>query len=505
MSDPVYHTYEDFPLDKLQLYAGFDCITTSEVLRKLFPIITKETPYKYTDGKKKINGFAPMIIESSEDLEIKALEFIIDMEINGIHYDVQRNYEIRERMHNELAELEDKIFTAIGNPIDLNSGTKMAYFLYQEKGLTPPYYTKKNEPAVDGDALLALASSSGLEYLAWIAKRNDINSACNTFVENYVRDFVKRDGKIHPSYNLHGTSSFRITGDSPNLTQLPRPKHGYNIREMFKVAEGNCFITLDFSSAEVKVLGALCKDPLLIQAIKEGKDFHSFSASMMRHIDYDEFVAVVGDKKHPNHKQYKQWRQEAKALTFGILYGSTARGIAFNLGLTEEEGTKLINMYFSLFPLIKKYIEDTHAMAKDNFFVTTPFGRRKMEFGAMEIFKGTAAYNAALRNGQNVRIQSTSSDIGLFCFSTLNEAVKRVGGKCICTVYDSIEIEAPISKAAEIVELGFYYMNDYPQEVFDWLTFEIGAEAEVGFNWGELSVVHRGVTQDEINALLLTS
>lgn len=45
-------------------------------------------------------------------------------------------------------------------------------------------------------------------------------------------------------------------------------------------------------------------------------------------------------------------------------------------------------------------------------------------------------------------------------------------------------------------------MDDLPLEVFDWLTLPIGVEVEIGFNWGNVSKVHRGTTQEEVMRIL---
>jgi DNA polymerase-1 len=495
---PIFRTYEDFPYEDLCTYAGLDCIVTSELLSQVWEKLNEEPQYIRFNRGQQTQEKLMSVAESMARYTMPALDFICDMEINGIKYDIGLNKKIGAKMVEEVSNLESLIFSAIGKELELDSGKVLGEFLYGEQGYTPPYKTKTGEPSTDGEALRELAKSTGLQWLADIGKRTDIVSVYRTFIRDYVSEHVKRDGRIHPSYNLNGTSSFRITGDNPNLTQLPREKHGYNVRECFTVDNGKLFLAFDFSSAEVKVLGALCRDPKLLQAIREGKDFHSFSAAAMYGIAYEDFIGALGDETHVLYKDYKVKRQNAKALTFGILYGSTARGVAFNMGITEEQAQALIDMYFKTYPLIEAYVKDAHAMALMNHFVVSPFMQRKWEFGARKEFRYTAVYNACKRNAQNVLIQNTASSLGLFCFTNLNREIKKLGGKTLCTVYDSVELEIPIKNAAKAVELAFYYMNEYPQEVFDWLDFPIGVDGEIGHNWGNLHRVEPGITQQQI-------
>lgn len=455
---PIFKTYEDFDYKDLLTYAGLDCIVTSSLMKTLFPALLEKTKYEIPgkveegpDDAKRITPKiskdiieAPTVLTSIVKYEMKAHEYILDLEINGMKYYTDLNADLDKRMTEEIATLEEKILPVTGR-INFNSGNDLRKLLYGKLGFTPPSVTKTNEASVDGDALLSLAGidpmsfkyeaqDPKLQWLADLAKMKDISSVHNTFVKTYVKDFVKRDGRIHPSYNLHGTSSFRITGSDPNLTQLPRPKHGYNVRECFGVEEGNVFIAADWSSAEVKVLGAISKDPTLLDAIGKGYDFHSFSGSQLLGIPYDEFIAILNDKTHPLNKQYKNSRQSAKALTFGILYGSSVNGIAMNLGVTKAEAERLIDLYFKTYPGVLKYVQDTHRMAEWNHFVFTPFGQRKQEYGTHSAFKYTAAFNAALRNSQNCRVQSTTSTAGLITFAAANDGIKTLSGKGICTV-----------------------------------------------------------------------
>lgn len=503
-------TYEDFDYNSLNIYAGIDCIATSELLIKQFPHIVSQEPIRIYDTKNSlIPSKAPSIIDSFLNIEIPAQEFLIDMEINGMLYSPPRNEWIARKMMVQVEELEDKIFKGIGKKIDLNSAKKVAEFLHVEKGFKIDSKTKTGEAATDGQALMKLAGldplggkyiteDPSIQWIADMALRKDIFSTFNTFIKSYVRDFVKRDGRIHPSYNQFGTSSFRITGSDPNLTQLPRSKHGYNVRVCYIVSDGHVFISFDFSSAEVKVLANISKEPAMLKAIADGLDFHSFSASMMLGIPYDEFVAVLADKKNPLFKTYKEHRQIAKILTFSLLYGSSDAGIAGQLFMELSKAKELISVYFKKFPKVKNYIEGTHKFALQNEMSLTPLGQRRRQYGLKPCFKPTAAYNAALRGSQNMVIQSTTSTIGLATFAELNERIKPLGAKSICTVYDSIEIECPIEKAAQVIEIGYDTLNNYPLETFDFLELPIGCEGDVGISWGETEVIHQGTEQEKI-------
>lgn len=180
------------------------------------------------------------------------------------------------------------------------------------------------------------------------------------------------------------------------------------------------------------------------------------------------------------------------------LYGSSVAGIAMQLYIEKSEAERLVALYFKTFPKVREYIENSHKFALYNQFSITPLGQRKRQYGTFPCFKPTAAYNASLRNSQNVIIQSTTSTIGLATFAELNNRIKAFDAKSTCTVYDSIEMAVPIARAAEVINLAYKTLDEYPLEAFDFLELPIGCEGDVGISWGETRIVHPGVTQAEI-------
>ncbi len=472
-------SYEDFPLNELQVYAGIDALVTSRLRNRLWPAMTRDRLYQTLDGERNMGSYYERDIQQ---VKSKALNFLIELEYNGIGFDLPYYYSLRSEVEHRIESLREQLSNLDFN---LSSGPQLQKYVYETRGFTPKNFTAKGQPSVDYDSLVEFED----EELTLIAQHNELQSLFATFLNSYHLN-VKRDGRIHPNYNLHGTSSHRITGSNPNLTQLPKDRNGISVRSCFAAPEGYLFLAADQSSAEVKVLGAICRDENLLRAIREDRDFHSFTASLLAGIPYDEFVDILENGTKEQKAEYKAKRQDAKAVTFAILYGSTVRSVAMKLGKSEGEAQALFDLYFKNFPGILRYVEDSHYAAKQNRMIITELGQVRQEIGLYQFFgpakyeRAEAVYNYALRNSQNVRIQSTSSTLGLLIFSELSQRIKSLHGRAVCTVYDSIELEVPEENRNEALKLTKYVMEDWPQEVFSWLDFPIRVDMEIGKSWG---------------------
>lgn len=439
-------TFEDAPSDRLFNYAGVDAIVTLDILRQMWPTLSATPDYTEFDKGVPRKVKVPSIASELINVKSKAVQFVVNMEVEGLVFDIEKNREMAAAMEAELNQLEGEIFEAIGRKINLASGPEVAKLLYVTYGLDCPKKTKGGEESVDDDALEMLSEKYPQhKWLALINRRKNVSSVYNSYVRSYVQDWVKRDGKVHPEYNLHGTGSHRISSNNPNMLALPRPDScpPYDVRSQFIAPWGYVFVTFDFSSCEVKVLAARCRDPEMLKAIREGKDFHTYTASLINGLNYDEMHHVLESTKaqlaeslslQKTFKRYKKLRQAAKAVTFGILYGSSVRAIALLLEITESEAQAIVDAYFRIYPGIQNFVNNCHKMAAANHYVYSPFGQRKMEFGTLPVFKRTAAYNAALRNSQNVSIQGPASTLGLLAFCKIDEELRKIGGGVACTV-----------------------------------------------------------------------
>ena len=133
------------------------------------------------------------------------------------------------------------------------------------------------------------------------------------------------DGKAHPSFNIIGTDSGRISCSGPNLQQLPKAEEEdkYQIRSLFignecvvdengdwvsdNVEEGyplGChverkkIIAGDYNNLEMRVLAHFSLDKNLLEMFETGSDTHSSTAMLLFILDffilYDKIILDAG-------------------------------------------------------------------------------------------------------------------------------------------------------------------------------------------------------------------
>lgn len=109
-------------------------------------------------------------------------------------------------------------------------------------------------------------------------------------------DLIYEDGKVHCSFGLCGTDSFRLSCQMPNLQQLPHPleepKEGedrtyfdfwdrFEIRKLFIADEGYSVVAADYHALEKFLTAHLSQDKMLIKMMVENLDPHGTVATLV--------------------------------------------------------------------------------------------------------------------------------------------------------------------------------------------------------------------------------
>ena len=146
------------------------------------------------------------------------------------------------------------------------------------------------------------------------------------------------------------------------MQQLPRDNP--TVKGCIK-AEKDKIISMDLTTAEVYVAAVLAKDVGLQEVFKSGGNFHSTIAKQVFNLPCE----VEDADKH-----YSDKRQQAKAVTFGIMYGA---GLCENLWQVTKDsgkvqyarGTESYRRLLPIIPNLRKWLNEREAAIKANAYL----------------------------------------------------------------------------------------------------------------------------------------
>jgi len=150
-------------------------------------------------------------------------------------------------------------------------------------------------------------------------------------------------------------------------------------------------------------------------------------------------------------------RRYAKVINFGLIYGMSAFGLAQQLGLERATAQAYIASYFTRYPAVAKYMEETRKTARERGYVETVFGRRLWlpEIKSSNPARRGGAERAAI----NAPMQGTAADLIKLAMIAVRGWLdrERLSTKLIMQVHDELVLEAPDAELdrvrAEIPEL----------------------------------------------------
>jgi DNA polymerase-1 len=219
----------------------------------------------------------------------------------------------------------------------------------------------------------------------------------STYGESFLDTVHPVTKRVHTSFHQLGTATGRVASDQPNLQNIPALQI---YRSAFRARPDYKIITADYSQAELRLLGAVSGEPLMIDAYKRNLDLHSYTATLLYGCTIDEVD--------------KEKRKKGKALNFGIVYGISEYGLYFNFGIPLDEGKSYLRSFFGGYKTLKKFIDMAGEKIWELKYSITPMGRRRY-FENKTFFADSKELwrykGAVLREGINHIIQGGSADI----------------------------------------------------------------------------------------------
>ena len=405
-------------------------------------------------------------------------------------------------MTQDIETMKGELAHAVGHPVNPSSPQQLQRLFFEEMGRTPTKWTKGGasgikKPSTDAEVLEGWADD-GCPISRLILDTRSIVKSRGTYVEGPL-ELVDENLRIHTQLKQHGTVTGRLSSKEPNLQNLPRPgSDKYRIREAFVAPPGKILFVSDYEQLEMRIMAHFSEDPRMLEAIWDGLDLHCFTVSLMYGIDYEEVITAKKTKaedRTDRQKQIVEYRQAAKAIGFGLIYGIGAKTLGINLSadlgriVTLQEAQGMIRKYFGIFQGVEAFIKQTHRDCKKVEFVRTILGRKRrlpmINSKGGDSEKGIAAM--AKRQAVNSIVQGSAADIAKAAMIRCEEdpELTTLGAMLLLQVHDELIFELPdIMEVRTQVEHRVTEIMETPFPGFE-LKVPIPTDGNFGYTWAD--------------------
>ncbi len=414
-------------------YAGEDAFVTLKLYEKLDKLLWDEVRWDF------------------EAIEMKLINILADMEREGIKVDIEYLEEVEKNLKNKLNSLTKEIYSLAKEEFNIKSPKQLGRILFEKLKLPPKKKTKTGY-STDEKVLNSLKSKHPI--IPKILEYRRLDKLLSTYVIP-LKEYAKKDKehKIYTNFLQTGTATGRLASKNPNLQNIPVEKE-INIRNAFYTDK--LFVSLDYSQIELRLLAHFSGDENLIEAFLEDKDIHLETA-----------IKIFGKN------EAQKYRQIAKSINFGLIYGMGAKKLSETINVSLSEAKEFIEKYFASFPKVKEFIEKTKEEVKQKGYIETLFKRRRF-FDFSIANKGLiAAYE---REAVNSIFQGSAADIIKKAMVDIKKEFPS--SKMLLQIHDELIFEIEDKKEAK----------EYQKIMENAVKLKVPLKVDISFakRWGEL-------------------
>uniref|UniRef100_UPI004047BA11 DNA polymerase I n=1 Tax=Aquiluna sp. TaxID=2053504 RepID=UPI004047BA11 len=397
------------------------------------------------------------------DIELPASEVLSRMETTGIAMDSSALQTQFDELTLEVEQIAKEAYEIIGHEVNLASPKQLQVVLFEELGMQGTKALKTGY-STNAEALSTLFEQTEHPFLERLLAHRD-STKLRQMTETLLKA-IGDDGRIHTSYSQVGTSTGRLSSESPNLQNIPiKTDRGQRLRSAFIAGPGyETLLTADYSQIEMRIMAHLSEDEGLIEAFRIGEDLHNFVGARLYGVEPSD---VTG-----------QMRSKVKAMSYGLVYGLSEFGLGRQLRITGKEAKQLMSDYFDRFGGVKRYLDTVVQRAKALGYTTTVYGRRR-PFPDLnsKIFQ---VRENARRAALNAPIQGTAADIMKLAMIAVKQKMdaQNLTSQLLLQVHDELVFAVAPGELETLRELAVSAM----QEVVT-LTVPLEVHVGIGINW----------------------
>ena len=442
-------TFDQIELEVAAPYAAEDADITLQLHAALWP---------------KLQA-SPSLQRVFETIELPLVGVLSKIERNGVLIDSQLLSRQSMKLSQRLSELEQDAYSLAGEPFNLGSPKQLQHIFFEKLKLPILKKTPTGQPSTAEEVLQELALDYPLPKV--ITEYRSLSKLKSTYTDQLPKQVNAATGRIHTSYHQAVAATGRLSSTDPNLQNIPiRTEEGRQVRKAFIAAPGYKLVAADYSQIELRIMAHLSADQGLLDAFAQGLDIHKATAA---EVFGQQLEAVTADQ-----------RRSAKAINFGLIYGMSAFGLGRQLGIGRGDAQNYIDRYFERYPGVLAYMNDTRALAAEQGYVETLFGRRLYlpEINTSNFQRRQAAERTAI----NAPMQGSAADIIKLAMIAVDKWLDadKPDARMIMQVHDELVLEVRDDQVHQVAAI----LTDKMRHATE-LKVPLLVETGIGQNWDE--------------------
>ncbi len=351
------HGHEQIPFELERPYAMMDTI-----------LVLKRLQY---ERERWVRLHDNRIMEVFQ-LENACSPVVAQMEINGIQLDMPFIKKCVEVLTNDVEVAKQAIYKLAGKEFDIASHPQL-WEILEAKGFKPFSLTNKGQPSLDDAALLSYNDPLCALVKVWRGKSKTLG----TYFGPFLNTHADPDGRLHSEFFIHGTVSGRMSCREPNLQNITRfekfstqtktgsvakaVQNGLKFEDMITenaIETRRAFVPraidtsmffFDYAQMELRLFAEVAEEEFLLKALEDGEDMHEATARSV----FPNFPS-----KEQNPKLFGYFRQLAKQINFGIIYGMGRNKLAQQLSVPVDETVRAIEIAKEMYAVMPKNAKD---------------------------------------------------------------------------------------------------------------------------------------------------
>ena len=434
----------------------------------LGPYCEQDTYWTYKLYVETLNKINATQQQQVFELECELTKVLYGMEGHGVSIDTHYVSNALVKIGRRTEEVANKIYEMVGDEFNINSTQQVGEIL-NSLGIYSPIKTPKDKDSWNEAALMQINHP----LAGFIRQYRALGKLKSTYMEPYQDVEV-----IHTSYCNWGALTGRLSSREPNLQNIPRTHFKladvdltdstkealksrinaqitakgithdldldddvlqtcsfvgdeyYNeedenqvaIRRLFIPRPEYSLVSFDYSQMEVRVfLSYLRNDE--VDALLHNKD-----------VDFHGEAAKIAFKVTEEDESFKFYRQMAKNITFGVIYGIGKAKLANQLNVSETDAMKYKKQYFEGMKGSRKFFNSVMNTVQERGWIKNRYGR-------VYVIPADISYK-----GVNYLVQGTSADILNERMVEVYDYLKDKKSNILLQVHDEIICEIHASE-----------------------------------------------------------